>query len=376
MDPVIDSSLPFLHRLGKGKVLLLQTLHENGAPMWRRKLSDSIQVRANTESIEKITREKLVQAVRRWLEDLERRGFVESLTFGYWNLTARGRAFAASLSSSLEKLEEGVSSESSLITQDKQRPVPFTPQTIEDILISLLSRGTVKRINLVDPVIAEHCRRGGVIPSTNVLAAIKKGLSNLKKKGVARAVSGHWTLTEKANAGRINNQISETPIHETMVNENQETKPFPSIHAPRTEVPATFKSEARDLQKEPLDRKVIGTGDEKVYVYYFENDRKAALLYGKSTWDVKVGKTSGDVDARVRGQGASTARARPPNITLEIRTENADLLESALHTILKFCGLHIRKDGGSEWFDANPSFVESIYLHLKALETVLINRIH
>ncbi|MEI6872625.1 MAG: GIY-YIG nuclease family protein [Verrucomicrobiota bacterium] len=371
MDPVVNPSLPFLHRLGKGKMLLLQILYENGAPMWRRKLSDSIQLRATAETTEKITRENLVQAVRSWLEDLERRSFVENLTYGYWNLTEQGRAFAASLGSSSEKLKEGVSLESALSTRDKQVSVPFTPQTIEDILISLLSGRTVKRIDLVDPVIAEHLQRGGVIPSTNVLATIKKGLSNLQRKGLAHAVAGHWTA-----AGRINNQVSETPIHQTMVTDSQETKTPSSTNVPRTEVPATFKSEARDLQKESLDRKVIGTGNEKVYVYYFENDRRAALADGKSTWDVKVGKTSGDVDARVRGQGASTARARPPNITLEIRTENADLLESALHTILKFCGLHIRKDGGSEWFDANPSFVESIYLHLKALETVLINRIH
>jgi hypothetical protein len=85
---------------------------------------------------------------------------------------------------------------------------------------------------------------------------------------------------------------------------------------------------------------------------------------------VKVGKTSGDVDARVRGQGASTARSRMPFIALEIRTDNADLLELAMHSILKFCGLHIRKDGGSEWFEANPSLIESIYHHLKALKSL------
>jgi len=345
--------------------------------MWRRKLSDSLQARATTESAEKITRENLVQAVRHWLEDLERRGFVENLTYGYWNLTEQGRAFAASLSSSSEKRREGVSSENMPRTQDQQRAVPFTAQTIENILISLLSGRTIKRIDLVEPCIAEHLKRGGVIPSTNVLSTLKKGLNNLEKKGLAYSVTGYWSATGKANAEKIENQLSETPIEQKIVKESLEPKLSSSSNAPSNQVPiAAFRSEARDFQKENLDRKILGAGHDKVYVYYFDNDRKAALAEGKTTWDVKVGKTSGDVDARVRGQGASTARSRPPIIALEIRTENADLLESALHTVLKYCGLHIRKEGGSEWFDANPSFVESIYFHLKALETVLINETH
>ncbi len=382
MDPVVNSSLPIWHRLGSGKLLLLEVLKEVGVPMWRRKLSDAIQERIRENCSEIVNRDTVVGAVKTWLDDLRSRGFVESLTWGYWSLTEQGKKFVESQSlnsntsvqssAHVEKIAEAhvraadctmESAGSHLSTNTQSLPngftanLPFTPRTIEDLILQQIAGRSVKRGDLFVAVMAAHLQRGGANPTTNALMALKKSLSNLEKRGLAKSAEGYWTA------------IEELPVIEP---------PFPapkaaseSATAPPTEVKIRSVSEPQSRsEKENGSRKLLGEGHQKVYVYYYENDKKAAISEGKTTWDVKVGKTSGDVDARVKGQGAATARSRSPIIALEIRTQNADLLESALHSILKFCGLHIRKDGGSEWFEANPFLVESIYHHLRALESL------
>ena len=389
MDPVVNSSLPIWHRLGSGKLLLLEILKEVGVPMWRRKLSDAIQGRIRENCSEIVSRDTVVFAVKTWLDDLRSRGFVESLTWGYWSLTAQGKKFAESESlnsntsvqsfAHVKKIAEAhvratdyamESAESLLSTDTHSLPkgftanLPFTPRTIEDLIIQQITGRSVKRGDLFGAVMAAHLQRGGANPTTNALMALKKSLSNLEKRGLAKSTEGYWTAIEEL-------QVIEPPFPAPKAPSESATAPETEVNISRT---IDFRGSVSEPQsrseKESGSRKLLGEGHQKVYVYYYENDKKAAISEGKTTWDVKVGKTSGDVDARVKGQGAATARSRSPIIALEIRTQNADLLESALHSILKFCGLHIRKDGGSEWFEANPFLVESIYHHLRALESL------
>jgi hypothetical protein len=381
MDPFVNPSFPILHRFGSGKLFLLQILMDAGEPVLRRKLSDAMEKRLSQNKIDAVDRETIITAVRRWLDDLNSRGFVESLTWGYWSLTEHGRGFAQSQSlnsstlvqssADVEKIAEAhvmaadCEMESTGLPNGFTANLPFTPRTIEDLVLPQIAGRSVKRGDLLDAVMAAHLKRGGIKPTANALWTLKKSLSNLEKRGLAKSTAGYWTASK------------ELPIIAPAV-------PAPEIFsestaAPETEVNISRTIDSRRSGSEPLSRstekesgsrKLLGEGSQKVYVYYYENDRKAAISEGKTTWDVKVGKTSGDVDARVKGQGAATARSRLPIIALEIRTQNADLLESALHSILKFCGLHIRKDGGSEWFEANPFLVESIYHHLRALESL------
>lgn len=383
MDPIVNSSLPIWHRLGSGKLLLLEILKEVGVPMWRRKLSDAIQERIREKRRDAVSRDTVVGAVRTWLDDLKSRGFVESLTWGYWSLTEQGRKFAESQSLGLNTSIQGsadvgkiadcaVESAGSLLPPETQSlpkgftaNLPFTPRTIEDLILPQIAGRSVKRGDLLEAVMAAHLQRGGANPTTNALMALKKSLSNLEKRGLAKSTAGYWTAIEEL-------PVIEPPFPAPKAPPESATAPETDVNISKTIDSRRSGSEpqSRSTEKESGSRKLLGEGSQKVYVYYYENDRKAAISEGKTTWDVKVGKTSGDVDARVKGQGAATARSRLPIIALEIRTQNADLLESALHSILKFCGLHIRKDGGSEWFEANPFLVESIYHHLRALESL------
>lgn len=77
--------------------------------------------------------------------------------------------------------------------------------------------------------------------------------------------------------------------------------------------------------------KSLGQGDESVYLYYYPNDKILADTLGVKVWECKIGMTAtGDTVQRVESQ-CKTARHQEPVIALEIRTDNAALLESDLH---------------------------------------------
>jgi hypothetical protein len=65
------------------------------------------------------------------------------------------------------------------------------------------------------------------------------------------------------------------------------------------------------------------------------------------------------VGLRVSGQVA-TALPERPVIGLVVRTDRARDLEQAVHGVLRVRGQHRGDVPGSEWFDSNPSEVETI----------------
>ena len=111
--------------------------------------------------------------------------------------------------------------------------------------------------------------------------------------------------------------------------------------------------------------KIIGKGSESVYLYYFPTYQ----LFSKLHLDVdyfpcNIGKTVGDVKARVRDQMGQQLPERP-KIALIIKTDDCDALEKKIHDELKRrqCWLDPNSDAnvvGVEWFLTNPAAVEGI----------------
>lgn len=107
--------------------------------------------------------------------------------------------------------------------------------------------------------------------------------------------------------------------------------------------------------------KVIGEGHESVYVWYAKIELECANLKGDSSFACKVGRTKGDVTARLIAQGSFTAFPSEPIVPLVIRTRDSQTLETLIHATLEYAGKRITNSRGTEWFKTNPQEIESIY---------------
>ena len=117
--------------------------------------------------------------------------------------------------------------------------------------------------------------------------------------------------------------------------------------------------------------KVIGRGDQSVYLYYFPTYELNSIYYTKYVDDThetllykcNIGQTKDDVKIRV---GAQIGRQCPEKarIALVIRTDDCDSLETEIHDELKmrrkWLDPKYNDVVGEEWFLTNPAEVEEI----------------
>ena len=116
----------------------------------------------------------------------------------------------------------------------------------------------------------------------------------------------------------------------------------------------------KDLWEFPkYGQRIFGVGDEWVYLYYFETDKKEAESKGESSWRCKIGKAEKDPENRVKNQ--TSGCPVPPIIALLFRTNDCDALEKVMHACLKLHGKHMSNTQGKEWFNVNPDDIVSIF---------------
>ena len=138
-----------------------------------------------------------------------------------------------------------------------------------------------------------------------------------------------------------------------------------------------LKQERSDIEKvvknvDTSKMKVIGRGDQSVYLYYFPTYELNSIYYTKYVDDThetllykcNIGQTKDDVKIRV---GAQIGRQCPEKarIALVIRTDDCDSLETEIHDELKmrrkWLDPKYNDVVGEEWFLTNPAEVESIF---------------
>jgi len=107
--------------------------------------------------------------------------------------------------------------------------------------------------------------------------------------------------------------------------------------------------------------KVIGEGHESVYVWYGKSEFESANLKGDYSWACKIGRTRGDVTARLIAQGSYTAFPGEPIVPLVILTRDSQTLEALIHATLEYAGKRITNARGTEWFRTNPQEIENVY---------------
>ena len=128
---------------------------------------------------------------------------------------------------------------------------------------------------------------------------------------------------------------------------------------------ASGKAEAPEVilnpYKERVDvsqARIIGSGGESVYLYYFPTYQRYAEVLGEPQWPCNIGRTKNVVTDRV-SQQIGDQLPEKPQIALILRTENCQRLETHIHNVLK--SRQIEDAIGKEWFLTDPSEVEAIY---------------
>lgn len=118
-----------------------------------------------------------------------------------------------------------------------------------------------------------------------------------------------------------------------------------------------------DVSENALVDAVIESGDEEeagefdgwIYAFSFPS-----IVKTDGVFPIKIGKTVGDVEARVADQAKGSASFEPPIILGRWKVKRVDLSELAIHFVLKACNKWRENAPGREWFDATVSEVESI----------------
>ncbi len=170
-----------------------------------------------------------------------------------------------------------------------------------------------------------HIKRGGHPPVSNY-HPVARALSKMKREGQAdNPRQGHWTilLTTKEDD-------SVDSDHDNLNSENLEPE------------------------------KIIGSGKQSVYLYYYPAYQRLAELQDKAVWACKVGRSRSGAISRI-GSQTRTALPEFPKVGLLIKTDESNLMEKTIQNILRLQGRHKQDAPGKEWFITSPSEVERVY---------------
>ncbi len=206
------------------------------------------------------------------------------------------------------------------------------PSTARRIILELFEKQEQWPTDeLISEVERRHAEEGGVKGNQAPRLVVSKALGYLQEDGKVSNVSyGYWKRAA-----------------------TDETEIESDIAAATSTIPPTLEED------EPVADKVVGEGEESVYVYFNPNDRELASHKGRILWECKIGCTStSDVVARIRGQGAKTALSHPPVIGLIIKTHDCAALEKALKASLRLTDAAVADSLGSEWFMTSPERIE------------------
>ncbi len=217
--------------------------------------------------------------------------------------------------------------------------LPLKPEIIQKLIIELFSGQTITRQTIINEIPRIHIARGGKANSSSDLTgSVKSALTKLKRKGLVESLSyGYWRVASLVGAVEIEELIE------------------------IEEIDNSYESESiKELDNQPeilsdVDV-IIGVGNSAVYLYYLPAYRIVAEKNGESVWQCKIGRTDRDPLGRILAQ-ASTALPEKPHLALIVKTKHPLYMESAIHSVLKLRGQHIKNSPGSEWFLTSPDEV-------------------
>ena len=198
---------------------------------------------------------------------------------------------------------------------------PLTPKIAQHLIIELFAGRTVQKQEIMSAVDETH-REGGGLPSrAQFNHPVTLALYNMRREGRA------------SNPSRSNWLIRLSTQDDDSVN-----------------------SEPDNLEPE----KIIGSGKQSVYLYYYPAYQRLAELQGEEVWACKIGKARNDPLIRISSQ-TRTALPEYPKVGLIIKTDELNLMENTIQNILKLQGKQKQDAPGNEWFITSPGEVERVY---------------
>lgn len=217
----------------------------------------------------------------------------------------------------------------------------LTPSGAIPLIKEVLNNTTapLSRAEIVNRIERLHVSRGGRLDRPgSTMGQVKRALGHMREAGQVTPVGhGHYISADSSSAaGVVDTEADDEGDDE--VEENEES----------------------DSKIKVLDE--IGSGADKVYVYFFERDRELARYRNEDFWPCKIGFTKTDVVSRILGQGAATSMHSYPVVGLIIHTDHCKLIEQMLHNALRLAGRAVPDSPGTEWFRTTPDVVRSWYL--------------
>ncbi len=208
--------------------------------------------------------------------------------------------------------------------QDKYFEKSLTPGIAEKLIQELFAGQTVQKQKIISDVEETHLERGGLPSRAQFNNPVTLALYNMRREGRANnpEQSNNWLISSSTQ-------------------DDDSVDPDPN---------------SLDLKPE----KIIGSGKQSVYLYYYPIYRRLAELEGKEVWACKIGKARNDPLVRISAQ-TRTALPEYPTVGLIIKTDEFTLMETTIQNILKLQGKHKQDAPGTEWFITSPSEVEQIY---------------
>lgn len=194
----------------------------------------------------------------------------------------------------------------------KYEGVKLMPSIFSDLLIEKFDGKRFKRKDAIHLIMNYFANQGGLIDGVDGVSVFKRASSKLKNNGLVNPAYGIWQLNYKKAGVKVVEASSTT------------TNKF-------------------NIE--------IGTGNQSVYVYYFDVYRRLALVNEEKEWSCKIGKTNDSPYFRILNQ-EKTVFPEEPVLAILIHTNNSTKYECTIHSILDFKGKKM-KSPGNEWYMTN-----------------------
>lgn len=209
----------------------------------------------------------------------------------------------------------------------KYKGLELMPKEFSELMVQFFDGKQFSRQDAIKRITEYHLDNGGLLNKTSYITTFKSATRLLDKCGIENVGYGIWRLSYKKK---------DIEIITSGVNHKE--------------------SYSAD--------KVLGEGENAIYVYYYDCYKDLAILKGRNAWECKIGRTDVDSISRVFSQ-AGTCYPEVPHLALIINCKDSLLLERAIHSILKLQGKWLPSSPGKEWFITSPEEIEKIYNSIK-----------